>query len=155
MVNRKEQLFQAKQQTSTPNVIPATVKFRHNKVQGTIEELSAQEKMLCALRKCLAEMSQKNTDGCRYYIANNKVQLLSGPTHSPGKKGEPRTYKASGRCKVGVAHAGGHSTSMFIEFSISYRDSEDDRGLADVEFFDPTSIDKIDPNGGPNISALA
>lgn len=154
MENRKEQLFQAKQANKTTSIISATVKFKHNKAKGLIEDLAPQEKMLCALRKVLASMSNNNSDGCRYYIANNKVQLLEAPSSSPGKKGEARTYKASGRCKVGVAHKEGHTTTMFVEFSISYRDVVDDRGLADIEYFDPTSIDKIARRGGVNLRDL-
>jgi hypothetical protein len=35
-----------------------------------------------------------------------------------------------------------------IEFSLRFRDVVDDRGLADVEFMDPTVIDEL-PRGTP------
>lgn len=154
MENRKEALFRAKQVNPPLTVIPATVKFRHNKSAGIIEELQPHEKMICALRKVLTAMSEKDDKGRRFYIANNRIQITQAPTESAGKAGSGRTYKASGKCKLGASHPGGHMTTTFVEFTVSYRDTMDDRGLADVEYFDPTSIDAIDRKGGANLDAL-
>ena len=105
--------------------------------------------MLCALRKVLAKLSNENSNGCRYYIADNQVQIVSAPTAPTAKDGEAKTYFARGRCKLGVTH-GTHITTKMIEFSITYRDCKDSLGLDDVEFIDPTSIDEL-----PKSTALA
>jgi acetylornithine deacetylase/succinyl-diaminopimelate desuccinylase-like protein len=154
MQTRKEQLFNAAKVQRPANIIPATVKFELDRSRGEIKPLAAPEKMLVALRKVLAQMSEKNPDGCRYYIAGNKVELTSTPTTTSGKKGEVQTYRAAGRARLGVAHST-HSTKLFIAFDISYRDCEDDRGLADVEFIDPTTIDVIDRAGPVNLQHLS
>ncbi len=154
MQTRKEQLFNATKGQRAINVVPATIKFVHNKKKGIIEPLSSQEKMLCALRKCLAEMSNKSPDGCRYYIAGNKVEVTQTPLTTDGKKGGVQSYRAAGRCRLGVAHAAGHVTSTFVEFTISYKDTVDDRGLADVVYFDPTTIDVINRAGPINVAHL-
>lgn len=150
----RREIFSSQKPPPPTNIIPATVRFKHNRKKGLIEPLSAQEKMLCALRKCLAEMSDKSSTKVRYYIAGNKVQLLQEPTASPAKEGEGRTYRARGRCRLGVCHAEGHHTTKFVEFAISYRDTVDDRGMADVQYFEPTTIDEIERNGPIDLSAL-
>jgi hypothetical protein len=147
-------MFTSQRPTPATNVIPATVKFKHNKKKGMLEPLSAQEKMLCALRKCLAEMSDKDTNGCRYYIAGNRVQVVTAPVESPAKDGEGRSYRAVGRCRLGVCHQAGHHTTKFIEFTISYRDVVDDRGMSDVVYMDPTIIDELARGGPIDLSAL-
>lgn len=154
MQTRKE-MFSAQRKAPDTSVIPATVRHRIDKKAAKLAELTANEKMICALRKALTKMSDGNTDGCRYFIANNKIQILSAPSSSPAKKGEGRTYSASGRCKLGVCHPAGHSSSRVIEFSITFRDITDDRGMADVEFIDPTSIDELPPGTPVDASLLA
>lgn len=136
-------------------MIPATVKFRHNKKKGLVEPLKPHEKMLCALRKVLAKMSDANEDGCRFFIAGNKVQVVKSPTTTKGKRGEAQSYHAKGRCRLGVCHKAGHSSSKLIAFEISFRDVVDDRGLADVEYFDPTVIDELARNTPLDVAALA
>lgn len=153
MQTRKE-MFNALKKASTTNVIPATVKHRIDKKAQKLAALTPSEKMICALRKALVKMSDGSEEGCRYYIANNKVQLMVAPSATGGKDGEAKTYSAKGRCKVGVIHAGGHSSTKVIEFSITFRDVLDDRGLADVEFVDPTMIDEL-PRGTPIGASLA
>lgn len=155
MSTRKEMLFSAKKQSAESSIIPATVSFRHNKGKALVEPLKPHEKMICALRKVLADMSSENEDGCNYYIANNKVQVVRKPTTTDGKPGEAQSYQARGRCRIGVCHANNTMTSMLIEFDISYRDVVDDRGLADVEYFDPTVIDKLDKSTPLDVSAIA
>jgi len=152
MQTRKE-MFSATKKAPTTDVIPATVKHRIDKKAERLGVLSPNEKMICALRKALTKMSDAQADGCRYFIANNKVQVLSAPSASAGKDGDARTYSARGRCKLGVCHPGGHSSTMLIEFSINFRETTDDRGLADVEFIDPTTIDEL-PRGTPVDASL-
>lgn len=154
MSNRREQLFNAQSKAPERTVIPATVEFKVDKKKKMIKILSPQSKMICALRKVLADMSDKSSDGCRFYIANNKIQLTSPPTTTHGKKGEAQSYRASGRCKLGVCLPSGGMTTKFVEFSINYRDVEDERGLADIEYFDPTTIDGLSKNTPIDISAI-
>jgi hypothetical protein len=152
MLTRKE-MFSATKKAPTSNVIPATVRHRVDKKAEKLADLTPNEKMICALRKALTKLSDSSSDGCRYYIANNKIQLLSAPSMSAGRAGEAKTYSAKGRCKVGVMHRAGHASSIVIEFTITFRDVLDDRGLADVEFVDPTTIDEL-PRGTPIDSSL-
>jgi len=146
MQTRKE-MFSAQKKAPTTNVIPATVNYRLDKKAKALVELSPSEKMLCALRKALTKMSDAS-GGCRYYIANNKVQVLAAPAAPAGKAGDSRTFSARGRCRLGVCHPGGHASSMLVEFTITFRETFDDRGLPDVEFIDPTTIDEL-PRGTP------
>ena len=150
---RREQLFKTQQPPPASNIIPATVQFRHNKKKGMIEPLSSQEKMLCALRKCLAVMSDKSGN-VRYYIAGNKVQVIQEPVGSPARDGEGRSYRAVGRCRLGVCHADDSHTTKFVEFTINFRDTVDDRGMSDVAYFDPTIIDELERNGPIDLSML-
>jgi hypothetical protein len=150
----RKQMFDAKKKSSGGDIIPATVNFKIDRKKGRLRSLSAEEKMLCALRKALASMSDANEHGCRFYIDNNKVQLMKRPVGSDAAPGQPRSYNASGRCKIGVCHPEGHKSSMMIEFSISFKDTTDDRGLEDVIFFDPTTIDEIPRNSPLDVSAL-
>jgi hypothetical protein len=154
MSTRREQLFNAKKKPSTGNVIPATVRFRHDKRAGVIKPLSSNEKMLCALRKALAAMSSSES-GLRYYIAGNKVQLTQAPSTTPGRPGEAQSYFAAGRCRVGVCHPAGHATMIMVDFSISFKDAMDERGIATVNYFEPTTIDKLAANSPVDLSALA
>lgn len=154
MPTRREQLFNAKKDAPGHSVIPATVKFIIDKKKKRLKVLPPESKMLCALRKVLADMSEKDQGGCRYYIAGNKVQITSAPTTTSGKAGEAQSYRAAGRCKVGVCLPNGKARMMFIEFTINFRDIEDDRGLADIEYFDPTTIDGLPKNTPVDISAI-
>lgn len=154
MPTRKESLFRAQNGSPGHNVIPATVRHQINKKKRRLYPLSAQEKMLCALRKVLAVMSDKDEDGCRFYIAGNKVQITQAPKTTAGREGEPQSYSAAGRCKIGAC--GDDSvTYRMIEFKISFRDVVDDRGLADVVYMEPTSIDELARNTPVDVSALA
>jgi hypothetical protein len=155
MPTRKESLFNAKK--GSPGhavVIPATVKHSINKRRRRLNPLSAQEKMICALRKVLAKMSDNDQTGCRFFIAGNKVQIIRAPKATAGRKGEPKSYTAAGRCKVGACNDD-HVTYKVIEFNISFRDVLDDRGLADIEYMDPTTIDELARNPPVDISAIA
>jgi len=148
-------LFNAKKKAPDSTVIPSTIRFKLNKKKGLLDPLQPHEKMLCALRKALADMSDGDQRGCRYFIANGKVQMLKMPTTTAGKKGEAQSYNARGRCRVGVCHPDDKSSSIIVEFSISYRDIVDDRGLADVEYFDPTTIDMLPKNTPLDLSGLS
>jgi len=149
----RKEMFSALKKAPDTNVIPATVNHRLDKKEQRVATLNPNEKMICALRKALTKMSDGHEDGCRYFIANNKIQLLSPPTSSGGRAGEAQTYSARGRCRLGVCHPGGHSSSVNVEFTLTFRDVVDDRGLADVEFIDPTVIDEL-PRGTPVDAAL-
>jgi len=149
----RKEMFSALKKAPTTNVIPATVRHRLDKRAEKLAELTPNEKMICALRKALVKLSDGDTDGCRYYIANNKIQVLQAPSATAGKAGEARTYFAKGRCRVGITHAAGHSSMKIIEFALTFRDVVDDRGLADVEFVDPTTIDEL-PRSTPIDSSL-
>lgn len=150
----RKQLFKAGGSAAPANVIPATVKFIHDKKAGTIKPLSANEKMLCALRKCLAALSDGDEAGRRFFIMNNKVELTQSPQTTEGKAGGPQTYRAAGRCKLGVSHRDGHMTSTYAAFTLTFRDSLDDRGLPDITFIDPTTIDAIERSEPVDLSHL-
>lgn len=143
MPTRRELLYKAGSQKPPPNTISATVRFRHNKKKGIVEPLSASEKMLCALRKALTVMSDKDTTGRRFFIADNKVEIVQAPSTTQARKGEPQSYRAAGRCRLRAIHPDGHTSSMKVQFDISYRDVVDAIGLADVEYLEPTTIDMI------------
>jgi hypothetical protein len=143
---RREMLFETSNKPSQSDSIPATVKFTIDKKKRMMKMLTPEGKMLCALRKALAQMSDKEANGCRFYIDDNKVQMLKRPATAGGRPGEAHSYTASGRCKLGVCHPQGHKSSKVIEFSISYKDTHDSLGLPDVEFFDPTTIDELPRN---------
>lgn len=150
----RKQLFKAGGGAASANMIPATVKFVHDKRAGKINPLKPHEKMLCALRKALAAMSNDDETGRRFFIMNNQVELLQAPQTTDGKVGGPQTYRASGRCKLGMAHPDGHMTSMIAAFTITFRDAVDDRGLADIKYIEPTTIDAIDGSDPANVSHL-
>jgi len=146
MATRREMLFEANKKPAQSDTIPATVRFTIDKKKRMMKALTPEGKMLCALRKALAKMSDGEPHGCRFYIDNNEVQILRPPTGSGGRAGEAQSFTASGRCKLGVCHPEGHKSSKVIEFSISFRDTKDELGLDDVEFFDPTTIDELPRN---------
>jgi hypothetical protein len=62
------------------------------------------------------------------------------------RPGAAQTYFGKGRCKIGVAHKDGSVSFRVIEFSITFRDTSDERGLADVDYLDPTTVDKLPPD---------
>lgn len=125
------------------NIVPSTVGFKLNRKAGRLDPLSPTDKMKCAVRKILVKMSDADDHGCRYFIDGNKIEVLTAPQAQPVREGELQTYRARGRCKVGVCHPEGHKSIKLIEFSVSFRDSVDELGLADVEYIDPSTIDEI------------
>ena len=143
MSTRREMLFEANKRPSQAASIPATVNFKIDKKKGGLKALSPHEKMLCALRKVLATMSDQNHDGCRFYIDNNRVQILKAPVGSGGREGEAQTYSASGRCKIGVCHKEGHKRSKVIEFKIGFRDVKDSIGQDDVAYLETSTITEL------------
>lgn len=155
MPTRKETLFNAKKRSSDASVVPATVKFTLNKKKGMLEPQSPEDKMKCALRKVLTDLSDASEDNCRYFIANNKIHILKAPSTTSGKPGEAQSYHAKGRFRAGVCLPSGENSSKILAFEISFRDVEDDRGLADVEYFDPTVIDELPKNTPLDVSQLA
>lgn len=139
----RKQLFDAKKMPSDPSLIPTTVSFKLDRPNGRLHALKPTEKLVCALRRVLAEMSRADGSGCRYYLDGENVQLLSAPTSSEGKPGEAKTYRASGRAKVGVCHPQGHKSSKLIQFKITFRDTKDNLGLDDVSFLGDTIIEEL------------
>jgi len=151
----RKELFAAKKKSPGSTVIPATVTFRHDKRQGRLHPLSMREKMIVAVKKILATMSDDDENGCRFYVDNNKIQVLREPSGSDARAGEARTYRASGRCAVGVCHPQGRKSSKIIQFDITYRDIKDARGLDDIEWIDPSTVEELPRNTPVDISALA
>ena len=147
-------MFSTRNTQPEHNMIPATVQFRLDKKKRMLRPLSAEQKMLCALRKALTTMSDSDTHGCRYHIAGKNVMLTQTPSTTKGKEGEPQSYRAAGRCRLGVCHPQGHASTKLVEFAISYRDTLDDRGLPDVEYFDPTTIDELPRDTPLNVGNL-
>lgn len=119
-----------------------------------MKPLASVDKMKCALRKVLADLSDKNPHGCRYYIANNKIQLSLAPDPAIPAPGEGKTYKAAGRFKAGVCHEGGRMTTQYLQFSITYKDVLDDRGLPDVKYVDPTTVDVLPKSSPADLSGI-
>lgn len=151
----RKELFAAKKKSPESTVIPATVAFRIDKKQGRLKPHTAREKMVIALKKILAVMSDKDENGCRYYVDNNRIHILSEPTASAARPGERQTYRASGRCAVGVCHPGDRKTSKIIQFDIAFRDTKDARGLDDVEWIDPSVVEELPRNTPVDVSPLA
>jgi hypothetical protein len=154
MANRKQQLFNSQSPKKSTTVIPATVSFKIDKKAKGMKPLTSLDKMKCALRKVLADLSDKNPHGCRYYIANNKIQLSRAPDPAIPKPGEGKTYKAAGRFKAGVCHPKGNMTTQFLEFSITFKDVVDDRGLPDVRYVDPTTVDVLAKNSPADLDGV-
>ena len=127
MSTRRESLFKAGTGPVSSDVIPATVKHEIDKSRKELRILTPEEKMLCALRKALADMSDGKEN---FYIAENKVQLTRRPTTTEGKKGEPQSYQAAGRCKVGICREENTVSFKVIGFRISYRDIMKATGLS-------------------------
>lgn len=153
MATRKEQLFAARKRAAGSDIVPPTVAFKLNRKKGAFHPLSATDKMKCALRKVLADMSDESEAKCRYYIDGN-LRLTRRPVTTPVRDGEPQSYRAAGICKVGICHPQGHKSSMIIQFDISYRDTRDEHGQADVAYVDPTTIDQLPNNTPINTSML-
>ena len=157
MPTRKETLFASRQKAAAARVeaLPATVSFSIDKKRRALRQQSPYEKMLCVFRKILAEMSDADENRCRYYIANNKVQVLRMPSAPAGRTDQPGTYQGAGRAKLGVLHPKGHTSTKYVEFSISFKDTVDERGLPDVVYVDPTTIDEIKRGSPIDLSAIA
>ncbi|KKM62047.1 hypothetical protein LCGC14_1525600 [marine sediment metagenome] len=135
-------------ETKDQNMISVMVKRTVNKKgpeRGTLEPLSRDEKMLCALRKALANKSGlEETLGARYYIAGDGLYVTGrgGGAHARGQAG---SYTATGRFKLGIV-VKDRAAFRIAKFSITYKDVEDDRGIADVDYVDPTIIDLLPKN---------
>ena len=155
MPSTRKSLFRGKANKSTDaSVIPSTVRFQHDKKTGVVKPLTPNEKMLCALRRVLADMSEAEENGCRYFISG-KIQVVRSPVDTPAKEGEAKSYNGKGRCLVRRCHPEGHTSSMVIEFDIAFRDTLDEMGLADVEYTEATTIDEIPPGTSLNVVARA
>lgn len=142
----RKEMFSATKPAPSDNVIAATVRHRIDKRAEKLAELTPNEKMLCALRKVLVKLGDEDAAGCRYYITDNRVHLIRPPVSTVGKAGDAQTYTAQGRCRLGVIHKLGHISTKVIEFNLTFRDVIDDRGLADLIFIEPTTIDELPAN---------
>lgn len=136
------------QKAPDPNVVSTRVKHRVNRKKGTLDPLSRDEKMLCALRKALASKSGlPESAESRYHIDGDKLYVSRRGGGVQTKPGEPTTYTATGRFRMGMIH-GDRASFRVAKFNITYRDVRDDRGLPDVDFIEPTTIDFL-PKGTP------
>ena len=147
-MSRAQSLFSSKQRPPADTELIGTgVKHQVDRQKKTLRELSFDEKLLCALRLVLANMSDEaEVKGTRYFIGGEQVRVTERRT-SPGvKEGDPSTYYAEGRCQMGVSHADGGAGFRMVEFKISFHDTEDANGLRTVNYFDPTSLDGISNN---------
>lgn len=137
-----------------PNLIPATVKRRVDRRAGKLNELNRDEKMLCALRKALSSKSGlEEMKNARYFISSENVYVMSRGGGAQAKEGELSTYTASGRFKMGIIYPKSTAYRM-AQFSITYRDTVDDRGLPDVKWIEPTTIDWL-PTRAQLVPAVA
>lgn len=137
---QRRSIFSAGEKKAETNIIPATASFKLDKKNKKLHEQPPTEKMLCALRKVLTSMSDKDPDKRRYFIANNAVELTKHPTSTAAKEGELATYQAAGKCTLGVTLPTGEMSTKKVAFEITFRDIVDDRGLPDVMYIEPTTI---------------
>lgn len=151
-MNRRERLFATQRGGAPPpDLVSTHINFQHRpgdrrRKRGELRQLSPEEKMLCALRKVLAQMSHNAGGRARYFTIGDKCRIHARHVSPGAKDGDPGTYRFSGRCQLGVAHATGDSVTKMIEFNISFRDIKDAMGLPDVEYFEPTTVDELPPN---------
>lgn len=139
----RREMFSTRTAESTDSSIPTKVSFKIDKETKRMARLDDSGKLIVALRKVLATMSQQDPNGCRYYLDGERVDITRAITTTVGRQGEPQKYRAGGRARVGVCHPQGHKSSITVQFSLSFGDTKDERGLPDVEYFDPTSIGEI------------
>lgn len=149
MTTRKEQLFSTQKKTVDPAIVSSRVRHVEDKSGAKVRDLSSIEKMLCALRKVLAESS---APGARYYISSDNVKITKAPEPSDPKV--KRTYTAAGYCRLGVHAPDNTVTFKSAEFNITFRDIVDSRGLPDVEHIDPTTLELLDPQHPIDLSSL-
>ena len=141
-MSRKQQLFDSAQRAASTDLVSPTVRYKLDKKKGQYEPLSPVDKMKCALRKAITDWSNADENKCRFYI-DGEIKLMQQPTFSEGPEGEARNYYAAGLCHAGVCHPEGHKSSKLIQFDINFRDSKDELGQPDVEYFTPTTIDEL------------
>lgn len=130
-----------------PTTVSAKVDFKVDPKTKMMKPMPATQKLICALRKVLAQMSDSKA---RYWISDNAVQLTSPLTES-GPSGKA-TYQASGRARLGVGHANNETSSVVVEFTISFRDSKDDMGLPDVAVDPETEVNQLPPDTAITLS---
>ena len=143
-MDRRQPLFSS--QNAAPSdldLVKTRVNFLHHpddarRRRGELRSLTPDEKMLCALRKVLSKMSSDSGGHERYFVVSPHCRVLA-------RQGDAGTYRTKGRCQIGIAHGSGEAAFKMIEFDVSFRDTEDAMGLPDVDYFDPTHIDEIDP----------
>lgn len=135
-----------KSEKADPNMVSTKVTRKVNKKKGRLNQLTADEKMLCAIRKALASKSGLAEAGnARYYVSGDELYVLSRGGGVQTKKDEPTTYTARGRFKLGMVHDA-NCCFRIAEFNITFKDTVDERGIPDVDFLEPTTIDLL-PKG--------
>jgi hypothetical protein len=149
-MNRRDQLFNAKPANGGDASLASTrVRFQFGRSdparkKGELRQLSPEEKAMCALRKVFAKMSAETLGKQRFSVVGDQWRVLERHVFPGAKSGDPGSYRFRGRCLMAIAHTDGDSLKM-VEFEVSFRDVENDLGLADVEYIDPTTVDEIDP----------
>ena len=149
MATRKEQLFAVGRGTKSPDglSVSTSVQFIIDKKKKTMKDMPAEQKLVCALRKVLLAMSEATGGKQRFFLYGTEIKLMAPvEAQGGGKEGEPSTYHAKGRCKLGVALHTNESATKQIEFEISFKDVKDSLGLPDVVYFDPTSVEELPAN---------
>ena len=150
-MDRREQLFNTKRPGEIDSSrIPTHVNFMFHKnapqrQRGELRQLTPEEKMLCALRKVLAQMSADSGGEQRYFVAGDQCRILDRHVSPGAKEGEAGSYRFKGRCQIGVSHKSGEGSFKVVEFVVSFRDVEDSMGLPDVDYFDETTLEELDP----------
>lgn len=148
----KRPLFNSKDKPPIDSSLVGTqVRFRHPADHpatkaGQLRQLPPDEKMMCALRKVLAQMTDASGGELRYFVMGDKVRVLDRDDQPGAKDGEPGSYVRHGRCQIGLSHKDGSAATKMVEFVVSYTDSKDRMGLPDVQIDDPTSIDELPAN---------
>jgi hypothetical protein len=139
------QLFSSTKPTDDAARISVLVNHRHDRKAAAIAPLTVDEKMLCALRKVLAAMTDDARGVQRFYIDGPECVVTHRSGTGGSKPGEPGSYSAAGRFRMGIITNDGTQHKV-VAFVINFRDTKDDRGLADVAYFDPTTLDDLGPD---------
>lgn len=140
---QRRSMFTTNKEPVRDNTILATTKFELDKQAKRLKALAPNDKMKCAVRKILTDMSDRDEEGRRYFILSRRIEVLKEPSPGPARSGEPQTYSGKGRFKMGVSLPTGEMARRDVEFGVSFRDTVDDRGLPDVVYIEPSYIDDI------------
>ena len=155
MSKRESFIGRSEPATADPNLISGTVKRKLNRKgrkRGTLDPLSRDEKMLCALRKALADKSGlEETGGARYYIADNQVYITNRGGNAEGNGG----YTAKGRFKLGSING---DTAGFRMAQFRYVNQERNRftsGFERIGYYAMLGVSRILPQFSQGVLFLA